>query len=282
MANNQNIAFCFTLNNYNGSEYDEIVSKIQSSSIYYIIGKEVGESGTPHLQGYFVLGKRCRIASLKNKINPRAHFEVARGTAVDNRAYCSKDNDFIEGGDINSCKSRGRRTRDVIVEEYRSCLRDGRRGILEFARRDPGTYGFSGHVLFRNFVSGEIAVERPNIYVEWIYGPPGSGKSREAHERLPQAYIKDPRTKWWNGYCLESNVIIDDFGPNGIDINHLLRWFDRYRCYVEIKGDMCPLHAIYFIVTSNFHPKDCFTDNMGVVHVQYPALERRIVIKEKL
>lgn len=279
---NKNIAFCFTLNNYNEEEYQDITSKIQSCSKYYILAKEVGAQGTPHIQGYFYLKKRSRITTLKSSINGRAHFEAARGTASDNRTYCSKDGDYKEGGDIDSCKSRGKRGRDDIVTEYREYLKRGRLGLVEFSDSNPGVYGFSGHVLFRNFVSGQIAVERPNIYVEWIYGPPGSGKSREAHERLPDAYIKDPRTKWWNGYCLEHNVIIDDFGPNGIDINHLLRWFDRYKCYVEIKGDMCPLYAQYFIVTSNFHPKDVFTCNLGVLHPQYPALERRIIIKEKL
>lgn len=81
---------------------------------------------------------------------------------------------------------------------------------------------------------------------------------------------------------LEKTCIIDDFGPLGIDINHLLRWFDRYKCYVEIKGDMCPLLVEKFIITSNFHPKDVFTDNLGCTHSQYPALERRIQIIEIL
>jgi len=30
-------------------------------------------------------------------------------------------------------------------------------------------------------------------------------------------------------------VSVMNFGPNGIDINHLLRWFDRYKCLVEKK-----------------------------------------------
>jgi len=105
------------------------------------------------------------------------------------------------------------------------------------------------------------------------------GKSRLAHEELPEAYIKDPRTKWWNGYMLETSVIIDDFGPLGIDINHLLRWFDRYKCLVETKGGMIPLYATTFIVTSNFTPEDVFKDKEGVPHVQTPALERRLVIE---
>jgi len=47
---------------------------------------------------------------------------------------------------------------------------------------------------------------------------------------------------------LEKEVIIDDFGPGGIDINHLLRWFDRYKCMVETKGGMIPLIADKFIL----------------------------------
>ena len=105
------------------------------------------------------------------------------------------------------------------------------------------------------------------------------GKSRLAHETLPEAYIKDPRTKWWNGYLCHSDVIIDDFGPNGIDINHLLRWFDRYKCLVETKGGMVALYATTIIVTSNFHPQDIFKFG-DEVNVQLPALMRRINIEE--
>lgn len=74
-------------------------------------------------------------------------------------------------------------------------------------------------------------------------------------------------------------MIIDDFGPNGIDINHLLRWFDRYKCYVEIKGEMCALLADKFVVTSNFKPADVFKQCVNGVyedHPQLPALLRRI------
>lgn len=73
----------------------------------------------------------------------------------------------------------------------------------------------------------------------------------------------------------QKDVIIDDFGPGGIDINHLLRWFDRYKCYVENKGGMIALYACNFIVTSNFVPEEIFSF-AGIVNVQLPALMRRI------
>jgi len=106
------------------------------------------------------------------------------------------------------------------------------------------------------------------------------GKSRRAHEELRNAYVKDPRTKWWNGYLGEKECIIDDFGPQGIDINHLLRWFDRYKCMVENKGGMMPLLCDKFIVTSNFHPVDVYKDKEGVIHPQTDALVRRLEIIE--
>jgi hypothetical protein len=88
--------------------------------------------------------------------------------------------------------------------------------------------------------------------------------------------VKEPRTKWWNGYLGEKEVIVDDFGPNGIDINHLLRWFDRYKCMVENKGGMQPLCATNVIVTSNFTVREVYTDRDGVPHPQIEALERRV------
>jgi hypothetical protein len=156
---------------------------------------------------------------------------------------------------------------------------DGRRGLDQFVESFPGTYYFSGHNLLRNYLFLQRPIERPEINCKWIWGEPGKGKSRKAHEDLPGAYIKEPKTKWWNGYMLERDVIIDDYGPQCIDINHLLRWFDRYKCLVESKGGMLPLHAVNFIVTSNFHPERIFKFG-DEINPHVPALMRRMNVIE--
>jgi len=285
----QTSRYCFTLNNYGPEDLSEICERLRSSSNYFIIGKEIGESGTPHLQGYICLKSRSRLRTVKDLVSPRAHIEPARGNASHNRTYCSKEGDFVEVGTCPSNRGTGdpsdrptKKSRDELAGEFRVRLESGRLGLNQFADDNPGTYIYSGHVMLRNLLGLRGAVERPAIAVTWLYGKPGVGKSMRAHRELESAYIKDPRTKWWNGYLLEKTCIIDDFGPNGIDINHLLRWFDRYKCYVEVKGDMVPLCVETFIVTSNFHPKEVFTCNLGVEHPQYPALERRIKIEELL
>lgn len=280
--------YCFTLNNYGEGEYTHLREQLQEHGSYAVIGKEVGSNGTPHLQGYVIWNQRTSFEASKHRCGDRCHLEISKGTPRQNRDYCTKGGDFIEIGVCpDSGASRGRSTtvsRDELYSEYRGNFKRRRTGLVEFADAHPGAYGFSGHAMLRNTLALAEPVERPTINVEWIHGLPGVGKSRYAHSKFPSAYIKDPRTKWWNGYLLETEVIIDDFGPNGIDINHLLRWFDRYKCLVEVKGDMVPLHATSFIVTSNFTPSVCFQlvkyrHNDDVVyedHPQLPALMRRI------
>lgn len=108
-----------------------------------------------------------------------------------------------------------------------------------------------------------------------FWGPTGTGKSRKAWELEPDAYPKDPNNKWWDGYTGEKAVIIDEFRGK-IDIAHLLRWFDRYKCNVEVKGGCIALRAQTFYITSNLHPKDWYKD---IDLETYDALKRRINIE---
>lgn len=267
--------FCFTLNNYvEAEDIPRCRGFFEEQAKYWIIGREESTGGTPHLQGYASLRRRMPFNALRDKLGHRIHIERARGTARQNREYCSKGGNFEEGGHLNEGAAGGT-SRDEVSRAFLAALGSGNPGVAEFADSFPGAYLFSGHNLLRNALSLRQPEDRPDISVRWIYGPPGVGKSRKAHELLPSAYVKEPRTKWWNGYLCEKEVIIDDFGPGGIDINHLLRWFDRYKCLVENKGGMLPLLANTFIVTSNFHPREIFKWG-DEVNPQLPALERRV------
>lgn len=90
--------WCFTLNNYTPEEYDAAVKF--DNVRYLIVGEEVGENGTPHLQGYVGFRSPMRLRSVRTFL-PRAHFEIARGTEKQNYTYCSKDGKFREVGSIS-------------------------------------------------------------------------------------------------------------------------------------------------------------------------------------
>lgn len=95
---NPAIRFCFTLNNFSDGEVNEICSICSNICRYAIVGKEVGASGTPHLQGYLEFKTKKRPLSVfKNK---RVHWEKSKGSKEDNIAYCSKEDPepWIHGG----------------------------------------------------------------------------------------------------------------------------------------------------------------------------------------
>ena len=106
-------------------------------------------------------------------------------------------------------------------------------------------------------------------------GPTGTGKSRRAWDEAGMdAYPKDPRTKFWDGYRGVSNIVIDEF-RGGIDIAHLLRWLDRYPVRVEIKGASCPLLATKIWITTNL-PIDYWYP--GIDPETLDALKRRLQV----
>jgi len=89
--------FCLTLNNWNEEEVNNIV-KIAVSVLKceYILGYEIGECGTPHIQGFLLLDKKKSWDSVHKSLNnKRIHLECAKGSIKENIAYCTKDNNFI-------------------------------------------------------------------------------------------------------------------------------------------------------------------------------------------
>lgn len=87
-----------TLNNYTEEDYEDLINHKHIG--YIIIGREIGEKGTKHLQMYFQLKEKKRLPWVKKHINNKMHIEQSRGTPDDNVKYCSKDNDFKERGII--------------------------------------------------------------------------------------------------------------------------------------------------------------------------------------
>lgn len=85
----------FTLNNFSGPDLTLLKEKLIDLCTYAIIGKEVGESGTPHLQGGFTLKMAKRMTWLKTNLSGKAHWEPMYGTEADTQKYCSKDGDVV-------------------------------------------------------------------------------------------------------------------------------------------------------------------------------------------
>jgi len=94
--------WCFTLNNYTDDELEMLRNLVGGHlTTYAVFGKEVGESGTPHLQGYFEFKSRWDLIRLRRWALDRAHYEPRRGTAEEASNYCKKDGDWEQYGTIS-------------------------------------------------------------------------------------------------------------------------------------------------------------------------------------
>jgi len=115
--------------------------------------------------------------------------------------------------------------------------------------------------------------------ISCYWGPTGVGKSRRVWwEAGIEAYPKDPRSKFWDGYRGQTHVILDEFRGT-IDVSHILRWFDRYPCLVEVKGSSTALRAGRMWITSNLHPTEWYPE---LDILTKDALLRRIEVIEEM
>lgn len=240
--------FCFTLNNYTQEEFDNVCGFISRECVYGICGREQGELGTPHLQGYCNLGRANRktFAGIKKSIGSRAHIETAKGSDEQNKTYCSKEGNFFEHGEV---QLPGKRNDLALVGE---ALKEGR-SVADVALEHPTTF-IRYHRGMEAFAS-IVAAKKPRTFKTKVYvlvGPPGSGKSRYAAAKsasLGDTYYK-PRGEWWDGYTGQKSVVVDDF-YGWLKYDDLLKIADRYPYQVPVKGGYRQFTSENLFITSN-------------------------------
>lgn len=232
----------YTLNNYNDEDIALVRGLVCS---YHVCGREVGASGTPHLQGYIELEVQQSMTALKKKI-PKAHLEVAKGNAEQNKVYCTKDKDVLL--ETGKPKRQGKRN---DLDHVREQLADGAnmRAVVESARSLQSIRMAEIYLTYHE----EKRDWEP--IVKWFYGPPGSGKTRQAHAESVDPFVCGTSIKWWQGYDKHEHVIIDDFRTSFCKLEELLHLLDRYAFTVECKGSSRQLLAKQIIITSPYPPQ---------------------------
>lgn len=252
--------WCFTLNNYTDNEYNHF---IDIPCKYLIIGKEVGENGTPHLQGYIVFETNKRLSAVKRE-NNRAHWELARGDTASNVTYCSKDGNFLEKG----VRPKSRADLALVQhDKWKDVIRSAKEGRAQ--DEYPREYIQYNSTILRLY---EPRLETLNSFSGlWFYGEPGTGKSRKARNDFPGLYDK-LINKWWDGYIDQSCVLIDDLGRDHLFMGSFLkRWADHYPFRGEYKGGSKVIRPQTIVVTSNYSIREIF----GADDILCRALERR-------
>lgn len=104
--------WCFTWNNYTDEVIESLKTVCPDRADYLMYGTEIGESGTPHLQGYVEFGSPLAISTVKSRLDPKLkgkspiHVETCKGSQEQNINYCSKDGNVVEYGQSKEQGSR--------------------------------------------------------------------------------------------------------------------------------------------------------------------------------
>lgn len=264
--------WCFTINNYDEVTVQHMFNTWECK--YLVMGKEVGDSETPHIQGYVVLENKRNLNYVK-ALCPTAHWEITRGNPKQASDYCKKDGDFLERGELPESPSAagGEATRQKWLAIH-SLAKHKR--VDEFLRDYPQE-SFLHLNKFRE-LQNEYALKPRQIDTLtnfWYIGKSGSGKSRTARQRYPEAYIKPTATKWWPNYHGENEVIIDDVGKDHEYVLEWLKnWCDHYPFQAESKGSHTGLiRPRVFVITSQYHWNDITMDQ----HLR-DAIQRRFTV----
>ena len=245
--------WCLTLNNYTEEDRLQI---LQTPCVYCIVGREVGESGTPHLQGYMYFEHMKSLQQLR-EINARAHFEAAKGTPLENRNYCSKDGNFEEVGVLPASQAEKGSRGAAQIQLYWQLAKEGK-----FEQLPPQSIK-TWEYIYQKYAP--VPPPRSSLMNYWIFGKTGCGKSSFVRKLFgPGELYWKGMNRWWDGYMGESCVVLDDFEPDhGKFLGYYFKiWCDHYPFNAEVKGGMLHIRPGIVIVTSNFRLEECFSDDI--------------------
>lgn len=271
--------WCFTMYRTDAPEFKDGMT-------YLIFQREKCPStGREHWQGYVYFKSLKTMSAVKTALNDNTvHLEKAKGTPEQNKVYCTKEETRLPGTmpkEYGTLPVKGKRN-DLVAAAHAIA---GGATDEEMAKEFPELVvkHWKGLCTYRSIMESKGPRNKKTICI-FISGPAGCGKSRAVNELYPEAYPKDGRNKWWDGYYANDVVNMDDFygiseKGYGIPLSKMLNIMDRYPCLVEPKGKP----AVHFnsdlmFITSNKPPEDMYS------HLSYdwkPAFLRRIDFEYK-
>lgn len=229
--NTQSRRWFFTINNEKRTD-EEVLEYVKGLEHikYAAFQRELGEKEkTPHIQMFLIFSIGKRFSTIK-KYFPRAHIEAAKGTNAEARDYCTKSETRISGpyeyGEFAEERSRS----DI-------------KGFLELAKNGADSQSLSK--LYPSLYLRELnkieKIRQDELYesfrrklrdieVTYIYGPPGSGKTRYIMEKIGLGNYYDVpfyNSSSFDNYKGEDVVVFDEFASS-FKITLMNKLLDRY------------------------------------------------------
>lgn len=240
-----------------------------------------------HWQGYVEMKKKITMGGLKKKVSANAHWEIAKGSADQNKAYCHKDQEGAsDKAEFGVPMAQGERT---DLEGIAQSIKEGAK-VNDLAEMNPQSFHTFGRTMDRlETIRMNKNVRTEMTTITWLWGRTGTGKSHMLTEliakegrNINEAYWHNVHDKmWWDGYYQQDDVILDDFRGE-IPFQQLLRLADKYPMTVAQRNKQ-PMNFVSkkIWVTSSKSPEQCYAAMTGAED-RVSQLLRRIVQTEHL
>lgn len=260
----------FVLNNYTDENIEKLqwIAKEDKSLRYFVWGEEVGDSGTPHLQG-FAYWKSAKTWSAVNKwFGIGLHTEPMYSNAKACSDYCKEDDTGIF--EIGVCPMTQEEKGKAGDEVYKDMIELAKGGDLTAIETTyPGMfirYKRTLYELKNEFRKTPDNLERPCGM--WVQGKAGTGKSTFAQglSGSEPFYLKS-NNKWWCNYNDEKFVVIEDMDTDNCPgtLRNIKLWLDKWPFQAEFKGGMKLIRPEWVIITSNYSMEEVFGKDQRVL-----------------
>jgi hypothetical protein len=263
-------SWCFTMNNPEKNELE-----LGDNVRYAVWQLEMGDRGTPHLQGYIEFDGCMRRAAIKKIIGNSVHLEPRHGPREKARSYCMKECSRLDGPWEYGTwiTGQGHRTDIDTLHKY---LKDGV-SEKDICNNDFPIWVKHYRSIERyHILNPKKRCTRTRLYS--ITGDPGTGKStlcRDlAYTHAGCIVYHKPPGSWWCGCDNMHACILDEVDRDpGIDLPYLLRLADKTPMLVPIKGSQRDFNALQMYLTSNINENEWYPKEPPI---RYHALMRRV------
>ncbi len=230
----------------------------ETGNIRYLICQlEIGELGTPHLQGYLETSRPVERNWVENAFPLGfAHWEFARKGSKACARYCSKEA-TREDGPWEYGKSISGQGARADLDHIGDRIKDGEK-IRTIAIEHPGKYFQYGKMWekFQQLVCVPVQVN-PDLQVWLFHGDTGVGKSRFVYDHFDEVFKKPQGGLWFDGYQGEETILLEEFSgaASKVTLFETLDILDIYRVQLQTKGGFTWRRCSVICVCTNVHPK---------------------------
>jgi len=245
------------------------------SGVCWIKGQQEIGANTEYHHWQLLVGfnRAVKIGSVKRTFCQGCHAEPSRSDAAD--AYVWKEDTAVPGTRFELGSKSIRRNTAMDWQRVWDMAKSGE--IEQIPVEIRVQHYRTLKQIQKDYLRPGFCPKEVTVY----WGPTGVGKSHLAWSLAGvEAFPKDPRTKFWDGYQGQDAVVIDEFRGD-VDICHMLRWLDKYPVIVEQKFGATALKATKIYITTNLDPRTWYPGlddgtraallrRMNIVHVPMP------------